>query len=158
LISGPDSLELQVILEVAASVSTTEDIRIHRVNDLRAVPARRHPLQLLVAAMCVLSGVPVLFGGPRPGSVSATLPGPLVLVWAAVLVLGGLAVVVAAVLPSPVTALYYELAAEPPLAVMCGVYAGCALVFGGLNALVPAAIVLGAGIALAKEAGVQCGK
>jgi hypothetical protein len=116
---------------------------------IRPVPARRHPMQVFVAALCALSGVPILFGGPRPGSVNEALPDALVFVWAAVLVAGGLAVVVAAVLRSPVTALYFESAAELPLAIMCAVYAASVLSFGGLNALVPAAIVSAAGAAFA---------
>lgn len=110
------------------------------------VPARRHPHQVLVAALLMLSGLPILLGGPRPGSISATLPAVLVYVWAAVLVAGG-ALVVAAALAPPLAALFLELIADPPLAVMCLVYAASAAMLAGLRAVVPVALVTGAALA-----------
>ena len=51
------------------------------------MPARRrHPHQVLVAVMCVVSGVPTLLAGPQPTSVEASMPAVLVFVWAATLV------------------------------------------------------------------------
>jgi len=115
------------------------------------IPARRHPHQFLVAALLMLSGLPILLGGPRPGSVNAALPSWLLLVWAGVLTLGGALVVAAAFVP-PHAALYFELAADPPLSVMCGVYSAAALMLSGTRALVPAALVLGAALAFAVRA------
>lgn len=113
-------------------------------------------MQVLVAALLMLSGLPILFGGPRPGSVTAALPTPLVLLWAGVLTLGGAMVVAAAVVP-PVAALFLELIADPPLAVMCAVYAASVLMLAGTRGLVPAAIVTAAALAFAIR-GVQVGR
>lgn len=113
----------------------------------RALPSRRHPDQVLVAALLVLSGLPILGGGPQPGSVSATLPGVLVYLWAGVLVLGGLLVVAAAVVRTAEFGLYLELAAHPPIAVMLWVYAASAFVVGGGAAAVAGGIIAAIGLA-----------
>lgn len=113
----------------------------------RLVPARRHPDQVLVAALLVISGLPIIAGGPRPGSVSATLPVPLVYLWAGVLVLCGLMVVAAAVVRSAEVGLYLELAAHPPMAVMLWVYAASAFLVGGGQAAVAGAILAAIGLA-----------
>lgn len=120
------------------------------------VPARRHPHQVLVAALLVLSGLFILFGGPQPGSVAAALPGLLVYVWAGVLAIGG-ALVVAAAIVGPHASLYLELIADPPLAIMCSVYSASAMMLAGPRAAVPAGIVLAAAFAFALR-GIQVGR
>lgn len=104
---------------------------------------RRHPMQVFVAILLTLSGMPILFGGPKPGSLSESLPSPLVYVWAAVLVAGGAAVVAAAIVRNPETALYLEFAAAPPLALVLTAYASGALFAAGLQAVVAAGLSLG---------------
>jgi hypothetical protein len=118
---------------------------------LGQIPARRHPHQVLVAALLMVSGLPVLFGGPRPGSVSASLPTPLLMVWAGVITIGGAMVVLAAAVP-PLLALFLELIADPPLAVMCVVYAASVAMLAGWRAAVPAALVAGMALAFAIRA------
>lgn len=110
------------------------------------VPARRHPHQVLIAGLLMLSGLPILWGGPRPGSVNESLPAPLLMVWAAVLTAGGAMVVLAAIVP-PLPALFLELIADPPLCVMCVVYAASAGTLAGFRAAVPVALVAGAAVA-----------
>lgn len=114
---------------------------------MRRLPARRHPDQVSIAALLVVSGAPILGGGPRPGSVAATLPTALVIVWAVVLTVGGLLLVAAAAVRSPEIGLYLELAAHPPLALMMWVYALSALLIGGGAATVAAAVIGGFGLA-----------
>lgn len=104
---------------------------------------RRHPMQVFVAGLLTLSGIPILAGGPQPGSLSSALPDPLVYLWAVVLVAGGAMVVTAALVRSPETALYFEFAAEPPLALVLSAYAIGALVAAGLQAVVAVALSLG---------------
>lgn len=113
-------------------------------------------MQVLVAALLLLSGFPILLGGPQPGSIASALPGPLVYAWAGVLAVGG-ALVVAAAIVGPLTALYLELIADPPLAIMCAVYSASALMLAGSRAAVPAGIVLAAAVAFAIRA-VQVGR
>jgi len=116
------------------------------MHNLVPVPARRHPMQVLVAVMLLLSGLSILFGGPRPGSVNTALPAPLLMVWASVLTAGGALVVLAAVVP-PLIALFFELAADPALAVMCLVYAASVLMIAGWRAAVPVALVTAVALA-----------
>jgi hypothetical protein len=106
---------------------------------------------VLIAALLMASGLSVLFGGTRPGSVNAALPTPLLLLWAGVITVGG-AMVVAAAITGPVLALYLELAADPPLAVMCVVYGASAATLAGLRAVVPVALVAAAAAAFAIRA------
>lgn len=115
------------------------------------IPARRHPHQVCLAALIMVSGLAILLGGPQPGSVSASLPPLLLLLWAGVLAVGGAMVVAAAIVP-PLTALFLELAADLPLAVMCVVYAASVAMVAGARALVPMAIVTGVAAAFAVRA------
>lgn len=108
---------------------------------MRRLPARRHPDQVLVAGMLAVAGLSILFGGPIPGSVSATLPRILVYTWSGSLVLGGVLIVVAALVRSSEIGLYLELVAHPPMAVTMIVYAASAFLVGGRMATVAAAIL-----------------
>lgn len=110
------------------------------------VPARRHPHQVLVALLLMVSGLPILFGGPTPGSVASTLPAPLVYVWAGVLAVGG-ALVVAAALVGPDIALYLEVVADLPLCLGCVTYATAVAIAAGDRGLLSAAIFTAAGVA-----------
>lgn len=118
------------------------------MHSLVPVPARRHPFQVFVAALLTVSGLSILAGGPQPGSLSATLPAPLVYVWAVVVTAGG-AMVVAAAIVGPLPALYLEFVADPPLAVMCLVYSTAALLLAGGRAVVPVGLLFGLALGFA---------
>lgn len=94
----------------------------------------------------MVSGLPILLGGPRPGSLQESLPTPLLYLWAGVATVGG-AMVVAAAVAGPVTALFLELVADVPLSIVCFAYAASAVMAGGSRALVAAAIVTAAALA-----------
>lgn len=115
------------------------------------VPARRHPHQVLIAGLLMVSGLGILLGGPSPGSVSAALPTWLLLLWAGVITLGGAMVVAAAIVP-PLWALFLELAADPALCVMCVVYSAALFDIAGSRAAVPIALVAGVAAAFAVRA------
>lgn len=108
---------------------------------------RRHPHQVLIAGMCVVSGLPILFGGPRPGSLSATLPLVLVYVWAGTFALGGVLIVAAAGVRSVVAALYLELIADLPMAITALTYAVALGLVAGTRGL--AVTLLFAGVSAA---------
>jgi len=42
---------------------------------------RRHPHEVMLLALCLVQGLAYAIGQPRPGSVAALLPPPLVAVW-----------------------------------------------------------------------------
>ncbi len=104
-----------------------------------------------MAALLMFSGLPVLAGGPRPGSLSSALPVALVYLWAVVITLGG-AMVVAAAVVKPLAALFLELVADLPLAVMCLVYSAAVAMLAGWRGAVPAALVFGTAVAFAIRA------
>lgn len=109
--------------------------------------SRRHPHQVLIASMCLLSGLAILIGGPRPGSISSTLPLGFLYVWAVTLTFGGAIIVMAALVRSVVTALYLELVADLPVAIAALVYAVAVVYTAGGLGLVSAALVSGASAA-----------
>jgi hypothetical protein len=115
------------------------------------VPARRHPHQVLIAALLMVSGSAILLGGPSPGSVTAALPTWLLYLWAGVITLGGGMVVAAAIAP-PQWALFLELAADPALCVMCVVYSASVFDVAGARGAVPIALVAGVAAAFAIRA------
>jgi len=115
---------------------------------IATVPARRHPHQVLIAALLAVSGTAILLGGPKPGSVDDALPPPLVFLWAGVLAAGGLMVVAAAFVPA-LTALFLELMADPPLTIMCAVYATAIAMSAGARAAVPVSLIAGVSAAFA---------
>lgn len=104
---------------------------------------RRHPMQVFVAGLLALSGLPTLLGGPQPNSLSAALPTLLVYAVAGVFTGGGALVVAAAAVRSPVTALYLEFAAALPLALSLLTYATGAVALAGAKAAIPVALLLG---------------
>lgn len=97
--------------------------------------------------MCVLSGIAILVGGPRPGSIAATLPTAFLYLWAATLTFGGSLIVVAAVVRSLTTALYLELVADLPVSIAALVYAVAVVYTAGGVGIFSAALVLGASAA-----------
>ncbi len=114
---------------------------------LQPVPARRHPHQVLIAALLFTTGLPILFGTTRPGSLNETLPPWLVLVWAAGLTLCGALVVIAAIIKNELHALYLELTADLPLSLLCWTYAVAVITTAGTRGLAAGGIVAGAAIA-----------
>lgn len=108
---------------------------------------RRHPHQVLIAGVCVIAGLPILLGGPQPGSLSSTLPPVLVYVWAATFAVGGAMIVAAAVVRSVLWALYLELVADLPMATTALTYATALALVTGTRGLV--ALLFFAGVAAA---------
>jgi hypothetical protein len=113
------------------------------VEAIIANAERRHPMHLYVALLLTLSGLPVLFGDVRPGSLSQELPNVFVHIWAGTLVVCGLLIVVAGVVRNLFTALYLELVASVPLALVLFAYANGAMNVGGTRAIVPVSLLLG---------------
>lgn len=116
--------------------------------------AGRHPFQTYLLLLCVVSGLPLLFGEPAADSIEAALPPWLVYYWAASLSGGALLALAGSFLvrnnyANALTAeragLYFAGAA--------GVVYGAAIFIGrGQGALVAAAITLGFGLSCLRRA------
>jgi hypothetical protein len=113
---------------------------------------RRHPMQVFVALLLALSGIPTLVGGPQPNSLSAALPVVLVYVVSGVFTAGGALVVAAAAVRNAETALYLEFSAALPLALALSAYAAAATTLGGARAVVPVALLVGLAAAFVTRA------
>lgn len=111
------------------------------------IPARRHPHQVFIGALCVVAGAPPLLGGSRSGGLTGTLPASLLLTWSLVLVAGGALVVAAALARSTLRGMYLEACAHLPLALMTIAYGSALLIAVGLRGVTSAAIVFGFGVA-----------
>lgn len=109
-------------------------------------------MQVAMAILLTLSGLPTLFGGPQPGSLSEVLPAALVYAVAGVFTGGGALIVAAAAVRNPELALYLELTAAAPLMLMLSTYAGAALSVAGLRAAFAAALALGLAVAFSVRA------
>jgi hypothetical protein len=61
----------------------------YRVSRLIPTAVLEQPWAIFIKGLCIISGL-TTFAGPKPGTVESSLPGPVVYVWAATLVLGAL--------------------------------------------------------------------
>lgn len=101
------------------------------------------PWAFFVKGLCVLSGL-TTFVGPAPGSIEATLPRPVVLLWSLTLVCGAAAGLAGLLRPNLRTV---EIAGLVWLGTAALVYAVTILLRFRLDGLVPTGIVLGFGVA-----------
>lgn len=111
------------------------------------VSARRHPYQVFLGALCVVAGMPTLFGGPKPGTLAHLMPEWMLYLWAATIVVGGAGVVAAAITRNTLTALYVEGISQLPLCVVATLYAVTIAWVVGYHGLPAAAIVFGFAVA-----------
>lgn len=110
-------------------------------EQLHPVPARRHPIQIAFAIWFLVIGLSVLFGGKTPDSISRALPHALIYAWAGGCAFGSALLICAAADRDPLRALYLELLAHLPLAVLCGTYAGAVIVTAGTRGLFAAGLL-----------------
>lgn len=68
--------------------------RVSRLLNATPAPLLGNPFEVFIGALCVIAGLPSLFNGPPAESIEALLPKPIVRIWAAELVIGGLLIVV----------------------------------------------------------------
>lgn len=61
-------------------------------------PLLFHPWELLIAGLCLLSGIPLAAGAPSPNSINQTMPELVVRLWGGTLAIGGAAIVAGLVL------------------------------------------------------------
>jgi hypothetical protein len=102
---------------------------------------RRHPHELLLLAVSVLTGVAYLLGAPRPGSVDALLPHWQVTAWACALLASGLLGISGVLWPRYDLGLALEGGAMLIGAGGAGMYLICVLAINGWNALLSGGVV-----------------
>lgn len=115
--------------------------------------AGRHPFQTFLLALCVVSGIPLLFGEQPAQSVETLLPAWIAMTWGWSLAGGALVALVGSYWPRSnyATALTIErigLIIVGPAALL---YATVLMLYAGLAATVAAAITLGFGAACIKR-------
>lgn len=92
---------------------------------------KRHDFELFAASLSIMAGVPILMGQVEPTSPEAVLPRPLVMVWAVVLVVGGILVITGVVVgnkhvyPSKMVWARTEALGLTALAYFCYLYSLC---------------------------------
>jgi hypothetical protein len=112
---------------------------------LAITPAWVNPFETFVAGLCVLSGVTLLAGGPRPASLESLLPAWLVVAWACMLVVGGGLVG----LGLSLRRVLWETVGLQLLAPASGAYSLAILTVTGWGGLAAASPLLGFGLACA---------
>lgn len=107
----------------------------------------RHPFELYILYLSVLTGLPVLLGiTPRPGSINAVLPTWMAFGWSAFLVGGAIVTLAGVYWRERATGLIAEQLGLALVGVMSVAYSVCLVYIGGLDVALGAAIVAGFGI------------
>lgn len=109
-----------------------------------------HPFQTLIMFLCVITGIPILFGkAPAPASLEAALPLHIVYLWSGAISLGALLTLAGMFFRTKVSGLLTEQLGLVLVGVACLFYAGIAIVTLGATsgAAVPAGIVFACGVA-----------
>lgn len=110
--------------------------------------AGRHPFQTYMLALCLVSGLPLLFRPPAAGSIEETLPPWAGMVWGASLTIGAGAALVGCYLPRSTyaTALTLERTGLSVTGSAAVVYAIIIWLNIGLDGLIATGIILGFGV------------
>lgn len=117
-------------------------------------PSARHPFEVYLLLLSIVSGLPILFGSPAPGSIEAAMPHWGVRVWGAGLALGAVVALLGVLKTRPdskartvsVTGLVLEQVGLVMVASSTLLYVVVALVYVGVSAIVPIGIVAAYGI------------
>lgn len=109
----------------------------------------RHPFQLFLLALCIVSGLPTLLGAnPGPASIEALLPELMVRVWSFMLVVGAAISLIGAALKNRVNGILVEQVGLVMVGVAAVFYAfGIFIVIGFQVGAISASIILGFGAA-----------
>lgn len=106
-----------------------------------------HPYAVWGAGLCLISGLVLLIGGPRPNSMEALMPTAYVYVWGASLMTGGALLIAAYFIRELLLAILCERAGCMLLATATLVYAGAAVVVVGASAAFPVGMTAAFGAA-----------
>lgn len=128
---------------------------------IRPLDSARHPFEVFVLFLGLVTGLPLLWGAPVPGSTTELLGPALAHVWAWILVLGCLCALTGAwwtwwawlgrwwarIRPTPVAGLLIEQVGLVAVGVGTGIYAIGVIVAAGDEHVIPAGIVGAFGLA-----------
>lgn len=115
--------------------------------------AGRHPFQTYLLLLCIIAGVPILFGRIGASSIESELPFWLAFIWALLLFLGSAVGLVGAYWRGDYTnALTIERIGLAIVGSAACVYAVVIIVNTGWDRLIPAAITLAFGVASLRRA------
>jgi hypothetical protein len=112
-----------------------------------SAPAARYPPDpraLFVLNLCVLIGVPLIFGNAAPGSIASKLDQPWVITWGVMLSAGSL-VALMGVARQSVNGILFEQIGSVAVGFACVIYATAIAFSVGWSGLAPLVIVLGWG-------------
>lgn len=118
-----------------------------RPPPLLVVTGRRRPHEVMLLAVSVVLGVSYLAGAPRPGSVNAALPAPVLYGWAIALLITGAAGLWACFSRDTEAGLELERGAMIAQTGALILYATIAVTYAGFAALISASIVAGWAVA-----------
>lgn len=107
----------------------------------------RHPFEVFLLTMCAVSGVPLAFGAPRPGSINSQLPEALAVGWGITLALGSVTALAGIWWRNRVSGIILEQIGLVAVGWAAIIYGAAAVIFAGWSAALPASLVLGFGVA-----------
>jgi hypothetical protein len=108
----------------------------------------RHPFEIFMLALVVLTSVPVFFGAaPEPGSIEAALPTWGVFAWQSILAFGSVGSLLGIFWRDRATGLIMEQLGMAFVGVASVIYSASVWAIAGPGAAIPGGIILGFGIA-----------
>lgn len=105
------------------------------------------PFEVYISALCVLAGLPLIFGGPTPGTMRDYLPNTLVTLWGIELVTGGVLTLAGLAMAGTIRGYRWERAGLTFLATAGGVYAVVLMVTAWPQAVITIALLIGLSLA-----------
>jgi formate hydrogenlyase subunit 3/multisubunit Na+/H+ antiporter MnhD subunit len=123
--------------------------KILKIGDAIVVLPGKSPDEMFLMALCLVSSIPILFGGvPAPGSIDETMEPWLVFAWSLTLAVGALVVLISFTVKDRITGMIIEQVGSICLGVAATVYGLIILATSFDNGgAIPAVIVMGFAIA-----------
>lgn len=111
------------------------------------LPSSRHPFEIFMLVVCVVVGLPILFGNPPPPSVDALMPLWARIIWSVLVAGGALTALIGVALPQRLAGVFVEQVGLVAVGVGTVVYALCSFVYNDIQLALPAAMILAFGVA-----------
>lgn len=126
---------------------------VNRVSYIDPLRSGRHPFQIYLLALCIVSAVPLIFGRFTAGSIEETLPEWLVVSWGLMLFGGAAAGLIGSYWRGDYAdGLTIERVGLAAVGSAAAVYSVVIVATGGIPRLLAAAIILGFGLCCLRRA------